>query len=449
MAGRGPLLYARAVPTSVRPTPALRIEEMAVRGFRTFKDRVIVPFRIGRKPAESIVPLHGDSNTGKSSLFSALGAFFRGADLCLSAPSGTYDIALGSRGAPGAPISYSDRFRIETPTEIDVRFADARLVPLRLTAVPNGTDLRLSLSYLLPNEAPALGHPWPEDKMRPLNEELRAWLGTWIHAPLGPETRPIAFLPAREIGSGFSHGVQTGPYPLAPFGEDLYRYRTALDPASRDLWHRFVVAVRGLIHFENKDISVERLDGPAELVVEDRGRMVLRFAELSASEQQALTLAAFSFLARSALLVIEYPETHLDNAMKAALLTMLQRRIDAARIDQVFLETHETHFDGPTLLRVHRKESGASDVVRAPSVGEAPLEIERKGREDGAKQGWVTREGYTQLPEMMREDLQVTLGGHLWFLKGKARWEAWAGPELERLFPREEPEDRDSQRDSE
>lgn len=440
-----PAAYDRDVPASVRPTPTLRIEEMAVQGFRTFKERAVVPFRAGRKPAEPIATIHGDSATGKSNLLAALGAFFRGADACLSTATGTFDVPLEGRGAPGGPIHWRDRFRVDTPTVIDVRFADARLVPLRLSAVPNGSDLRLSLTYLAPNDIPAPGHLWPDDKLRPLNEELRAWLAPWIRAPLGPETRPIAFLRARDVGSCFWHGVPDPYYPLSPFGEELYRYRTALDPASRDLWHRFVLAVRGLVQFENKDISVERLDGPAELVIEDRGRTVLRFAELSASEQQALALAAFSFLSRSALIAIEYPETHLDAPMKTALLTLLQRRIDAARIDQVFLETHETQFDGPTVLRVYRKEGRSSDVVRAPSVGEAPAEMERKGREDGAKQGWVTRDGYTQLPEPMREDLELTLGGHVWFLKGKSRWEAWAGHDLERLFPREESEERDSQ----
>ncbi len=419
---------------------------MAVQGFRAFKDRVIVPFRAGRKPAESIVPLHGESGAGKSSVLAAILAFFRGVELCLASPSCTVDIPLAGRGLPPAqaPISWRDRFRIEGPTEISVRFTDPRLVHLRLSAVPNGSDLRLSLLLLPPNDAPAAGHPWPDDKLRPLNDEMRAWLGTWLREPLGPGSRPIAVLPARDLGSAMRHGVTETTHPCPPLAELLYKQRTSLDPAERDLWHRFVVAMRGLTPFENKDISVERLDGgPAELVVEDRGRIVVRYSELSASEQQALTLGAFSFLVRAALLVIEYPETHLDNPMKTALLTLLQRRIDAARIDQVFLETHETRFDGATVLRVFRNADGSSDVVRGPSVGEAPPDIDKKGREQGAKQGWVTREGYTQLPEPMREELQLTLGGHVWFLKGKTRWEAWLGQDLERLFPSDHDGDHD------
>jgi len=269
---------------------------------------------------------------------------------------------------------------------------------------------------------------------------------SWKAEPLGPGSRPIAHLRSCHVGSAFQLGIPDGPYPLPPFAEELYRQRTSLDPAERDLWHRFIVAVRGLPPFEHRDLSVERLeDGSCELVVEDRGRVVLRFSELSASERQALTLAAFSFLARSALLVTEYPETNLDNPMKKALVTLFQRRIDAGRIDQVFLETHETQFDGPTVLRVFRKDDRASDVVRGPSVGEAPPDIDRKGREQGAKQGWVTREGYTQLPDAMREELHLTLGGHVWFLKGKkSRWEAWPGQDLEKLFPNEDTDDRDS-----
>jgi hypothetical protein len=417
---------------------------MAVQGFRTFRERVVVPFRAGRRPAEPIAVIHGESSSGKSNLLAALTAFFRGAGLCLATPSCSHDVPLADPSAPASPITWRDRFRIDLPTEIDVRFVDARLVYLRLTATPVAGDLHLELSYLPPNDAPAPGHPWPADKMKPLSDELRAWLATWLHEPLGTASRPIAVLRACHVAAGFRLGVPDGPYPLPPFGEELYRQRTSLDPRVRDLWHRFIVAVRGLPPFEHRDVSVERLEGgPAEMVVEDRGRVVLRFAELSSSEQQALTLAAFSFLCRAALLVIEYPETHLDAAMKTALLTLLQRRIDAGRIDQVFLETHETQFDGPTVLRTFRRGDGASDAVRGPSVGEAPSDIDRKSREQGAKQGWVTREGYTQIPDAMREELQLALGGHVWFLKGKKRWEAWPGKELEALFPNEDTEDRE------
>ncbi|MEZ4315111.1 MAG: hypothetical protein R3F14_44420 [Polyangiaceae bacterium] len=276
-----------------------------------------------------------------------------------------------------------------------------------------------------------------------MNDEIRAWLRTWISTPLGPGSRAVARLPAREAASATRLGIPGPTFPLPPLAEEAYRHRTSLFPESRDLWHRFTVAVRSLPWFENREVSVERMDRVAELVIEDRGRSVLRFHELAASEQQALTLGLFSFFARAPLLIIEYPETHLDDAMKAALLTLLQRRIDAGRIDQVHLETHETRYDGPTVLRVFRREDGFSDVVRGPSAGEAPPEIDRKGKESGAKQGWVTREGYTQLPEPMREDMHLTLGGHVWFLKGKTKWEAWPGQDLERLFPSEDTDDRD------
>ena len=39
--------------------------------------------------------------------------------------------------------------------------------------------------------------------------------------------------------------------------------------------------------------------------------------------------------------------------------------------------------------------------------------------------------------------LSLALGGNVWFLKGKARWEAWPGQDLEKRFPREDTDDRD------
>ncbi|MBK8252687.1 MAG: hypothetical protein IPK82_08470 [Polyangiaceae bacterium] len=429
-------------PASVRPTPSLRIEELGVQAFRTFKERVLVPFREGRRPAEPISALHGASCAGKSNLIAAVGAFFKASELCLNSPTGTHDVPANTFD-PRLPITKRDRFRMEAPTEIDIRFADQRLLPLRLSAAPQGDALRYALTFLPPNEAPAPGHVFPAEKMRPLNDEIRAWLRTWLCEPLGSGSRPFARLAARDASHALSTGTPRALYPLPSLADELYRHRTSLDPMERDLWHRFLVAIRGLPPFENREIGVEWVDDAAEIVLEDRGRTVIRFHDLSASEQQALALAAFSFFSRAAVLAIEYPETHLDNPMKKALLTLLQRRIDAGRIDQVFLETHETQFDGPTVLRVFKKNDHYSDVTRGPSVGEAPADIDKKGRESGAKQGWVTRDGYTQLPDAMREELHLTLGGHVWFLKGKSRWEAWPGQELERLFPDEDTDDRD------
>src|SRR4051794_35723662 len=101
------------MPTSVRPTPSLRVEEFAVQGFRTIRDRVVVPCRVGRRPAEPIVPVHGESSTGKTNLLAALGAFFRGADLCLNASSGVHELQRGGRAGQRGPITWRDRFRTE------------------------------------------------------------------------------------------------------------------------------------------------------------------------------------------------------------------------------------------------------------------------------------------------------------------------------------------------
>jgi hypothetical protein len=52
----------------------------------------------------------------------------------------------------------------------------------------------------------------------------------------------------------------------------------------------------------------------------------------------------------------------------------------------------------------------------------------------GAKQRWVTAEGYTQLPDAMREELAIGEGRHVWFLRGSGRWEAWREDELDRMM---------------
>ena len=55
-------------------------------------------------------------------------------------------------------------------------------------------------------------------------------------------------------------------------------------------------------------------------------------------------------------------------------------------------------------------------------------------REAGAKEQWVTPEGYTQLPKQMVKELGLAGGKHLWFFKGQERWEVWLESELDDLF---------------
>lgn len=77
---------------------------------------------------------------------------------------------------------------------------------------------------------------------------------------------------------------------------------------------------------------------------------------------------------------------------------------------------------------------GEHQVERVPSLGPEAIELRERATAQGAKQRWVTRDGYTQLPEIMCTDLDIGSGAHVWFLKNHDRWGAWPERELEELF---------------
>lgn len=60
--------------------------------------------------------------------------------------------------------------------------------------------------------------------------------------------------------------------------------------------------------------------------------------------------------------------------------------------------------------------------------------LDCKAREQGAQKQWVSPSGFTELPTAMVEELGLTDGGYLWFIKANDRWEAWLEPELDKLF---------------
>lgn len=171
---------------------------------------------------------------------------------------------------------------------------------------------------------------------------------------------------------------------------------------------------------------------------------MLPLDELSSGEQQILVLCASVVLANARVLVIEEPEINLDVKNQRLLHSILAEAVDRGQADQIILESHVPSFDGPHVIRFRRNESGATEVVREPSVTEAQRKLARKAREQNADDQWVTPDGYTRLPDNMRHELGLDNGGGLvWFLKRKDRWEAWPEADLAAVLGESEPEEGD------
>jgi len=428
--------------SAVEGRPSLRIEELAITNFRTFRERTVIPFGTPGAGADPIITFHGDNGTGKSNAIDALDLFFRVTVASLKAGDDNCELIADwnspVRGISGLVIDYRDRpTGANGATEIEVTFSDARLGTIRISLIPSGNQVRLQLQRISTSDSSTSEIsvvPVPKGGPR---DQLR----TWIETPFGPDSYPIAILDARRNAQWMGKPKPTSL--LHPsLAEALFALRTALRPELREDWRIFTRILGRFATFQGKDISIERIEhsSPPELIMEDRGRSVLAFGELSSGEQQIIVLSATSLLANAGILVIQEPEISLDLKNQRLIQEILQGLTRDGFADQIILESHVPSFDGPSVIRFRRDEGGATAVERVPSADAATAELARSAEQQGAKQRWVTPDGYTQLPEAMREDLRVGAGAHVWFLKGHGRWEAWPEDELAQLLGDEDAE---------
>jgi hypothetical protein len=440
---------SRAEPpqSSLSLQPSLQIEELAITNFRTFRERTVIPFHDGAGHVDSIATLHGENGAGKSNAIAASDLFFYVAPICLGAGGDACDVLalwdmpfLTNSGA--LTIFYRDRpvGAGDAAADIVMRFADPRLRSMRLRMIPAGNQVRVQLEQQVDGAG--------DDSFAPVPRPLRDQLRTRLEAPSGPGSRPIAIVDSRRRAlwlKDVNRNYLVHPSLLNPMlAEELFAARTSLRPEIRERWRQFVRMLQLFEPFKGKDISIDRISAynAPELTVEDRGTVVLGLDELSSGEQQILVLCAAVMLARAGIFVVMEPELSLDAKNQRLLRGVFELAIDMGWVEQIIVESHVPSFDGPDVIRFRRGDDGATVVTREPSATEAQRELARRAKERGADQRWVTSEGYTQLPEIMLDDLNLRRGGHLWFLRGQSRWEAWPEGELTTLFADNESEER-------
>jgi hypothetical protein len=423
------------------PRPSLRIAELAITNFRTFRARTVLSFTDGLAAPDAIVTFHGDNGAGKSNALAALDHFFLALTLCLSEGDDNGEMLL----TWDAPILVQDRSLViayrnrpsgtNEATVLDVRFQDPRLGALRVRFTPSGKRVRLQAEHRSGDAAgsPAMGE---EGGFAPIRREMRDQLLTWLQTPLGPQSRPLAILNERRQPTWLQRVDQGGSLLHSALADQLFAIRTNLDPVARERWRTFGETLQQFPQFRGKDIEIQRTqpERPPEIIVEDRGRTVLRLNELSSGEQQLVVLYASVTCANAPLVVIEEPELSLDDKNQRTFLGLLKELIKSGQVDQVILESHVPAFDDEHVLRFHRSASGGTEVTRLPSAGPEEIELRRKATALGAKPCLVTGDGYTQLPEPMLDDLVIGKGAHVWFLKDHGRWGAWTAAELDQMF---------------
>lgn len=404
--------------------------------------------------------LHGENGAGKSNALAAIDLFFRVASYWLSTASSRIDppdAAFKLRWGPNRTqlglLSIDHRSwppGVRDPQRIEVHFDDARLGTLRVTLTPSGNEVVLGLE-----KATSPGQRWRAPRAlqnaggivlrdgagRELQDEISP-LKNALEAPLGPGSKPFFLLDARRrdfraLGEGEPR--TDGDSTLsATTAERLLALATSLEPAETERWRAFVEILHRFKTLSDREISVLRVPTPdgdvTDLRFEVRGKQILRLSELSSGEQQVVTLVAAVLTSRASLVAIEEPEMSLHPENQRLVRDILLEQVRRGIVDQIFLESHVQAFDGPEVLRFSRSSTGETLVTRQPSRAHSVLQA--RARESGADEQWVTPDGYTQLPEEMRDKLGLQNGGYLWFLRSKTegRWEAWTEAELAELL---------------
>ncbi|WP_224245314.1 AAA family ATPase [Hyalangium gracile] len=426
-------------PTIARTGPSLRLEQFAITNFRTFTTRTVIPFRGGTAEPDAIATFHGDNGTGKSNALAALDLFFDSLVKYLSqeeAKSGRdLTLAWHSGGAEEWGLAFRDRpAGAEGPTDLEAHFADERLGVLLVRFTPAGNQVRLHAAFGIKRE----GDSPPDFSMMLQPADRRDRLLTWIETPFGPGSAPYLGLDSHRRGSVRPGHERTAEGFDVRLAEALFRLRTSFSPQERDRWRTFTQIMQRFVTLRGREVSVDRLtaNGAAELTFEERGRSVLALRELSSGEQQLVRLCAATVLLKSSILAIEEPELSLDSTNQGLFKELLREQINAGLRDQVIIESHVPTFDdGPSVIRFSRGAAGETVVTRAPVTDDTNRrDLEERAKGQGAEAQWVTRDGYTQLPAVMRGDLNLANGGHLWFLKGQRAWEAWPEDQLTALL---------------
>lgn len=421
--------------------PSLRIRELTITNFRTFVEPTTISFCDANGNADAIAVFHGDNGSGKSNALAALDLFFQTAHLLLRSKSPEGDELIpwnmdysvsGVHGDRPIHLKHQDRpSNRNGPMEIDVHFNDSRFGRLKATFTPSGNQVRLRL----------LWRKTSETEFATVSIAERDQLLTWIRLPRGLYSQPLTNIDSRRRQKQFMDDAEQSLMP-ASLSNYLFALSTSRVPKDRNRWRFFLRVVAQFSSFKGKHITVEIRPNKdpddetvtVELVVENPGETVLALDELSSGEQHVIVLLAASLLARSAILAIEEPEISLDAKNQELLNKILGELSEKGLIDQIILESHVARFDGPNVIRFTRNDDGSTSVKREASLDESKREVERLAKEKGAEHLWVTRDGYTKLPEKMVQDLGAGSGGHVWFLKGPEHWEAWPEGHVDDLF---------------
>lgn len=438
----------------------IRITHVVIENFRCFRGRKEISLCAGQH-ADQVVVFHGLNGSGKSTALEAIDLFFRTGKTHLEwrREGGDPEMARNWNDEPspnGLSLSYLLDWPpdVRDPMQIQLWFEGAVSGGIRVRFVPAGDKFFI---YMEKHESDSKTPPEVNPENAPWSEvpkdEVLDLLNKMV-TPSGPGSSPFFLLDAHRRGSWLYDSAvqeiepQVSTMPL-DIVKRLHELKSSLDPKEKGRWRAFTKLVERFSLFADKGIEIETTSrqGKLEVRLEDPERLILPISRLSSGEQQLITLCAALLTSRASIVAIEEPEMSLHPDNQSLLHEILREQVQEGVIDQVFLESHATAFDGREVIRFERSPDGVCSTRRAPArQEELGGNIRESAIQKGAEERYVTREGYTQLPEIMIRDLGFDHdGGKLWFARAQSRWEAWPEHELAEYLGAVDEESEDEQ----
>lgn len=428
---------------NLRATPSLRIAQLVISNFRTFREPTEIPLS-SRGVADEMPVFHGGNGAGKSTAIAALDLFFR-ASLCWMRSRTGYSYEpvrlQWDQRELRAGLRVSPRIwppGVRSPLSIKVQFVEAK-TPFEVELTPAGNEVFLRMHGVwAPGDPPVVD---PPTALSPTDKGYLERIRNMFEAPFGVGSEALFILDARRHDFYFlNEGEAPLNAPASPLSSvlayKLLALQTSLQPEDTERWRAFVALLGRFKTLQGREVSVVVVPGDQtiDLRFETRGRQILRISELSSGEQQVVALCAAVLTSRAAIVAIEEPEMSLHPDNQALVRDVLLEQVQRGLIDQIILESHVPTFDGPEVIRFSRSPEGVTSVERRAARADDALR--ERASAAGAEEQWVTPEGYTKLSEDMVQSLDLSSGGYLWFLRSepRGRWEAWKADELDRRF---------------
>jgi len=405
----------------------MRLERFAVSNFKSIWDEVVLD------ELEDINVLHGPNNVGKSNILDAIALLFRVLPHIPLGAEGPSPVALEGivgngpadagvfNAMSGEPIVLAGSLRMASPAGS----GEGQLIDVECKIEPGAALGSISLIRFEERSTGSSQPPEVGAAGTTNVDHLYEFIGG--RAPIPVSQRPVHF-ELVHAERGMAEPDNRGLVPRS-VRQELFEAHLSKDAAVRERWDRFCEAM-GLIREELRLSALVAIfeDGRGEFGFQWKAGPILSVDQHGTGVQQVAGLLARLMLTKAPIVGIEEPELNLSYDLQTRLLDMFRSMVgDRWRgPHQLFVTSHSPAFDGAESFFDVSMEGHCTRVRRLPrerrferTVG--PMRLEEQMRETFGEApelaSWLTREGLVKLPEHVLDEMGLTHGKQVYFVK--------------------------------